>query len=466
MTVSQSETYRIADLGQSLLNRKIHLRGWVRTRRGSKGFSFIQLNDGSNLSGLQVIADEKLENYEEISKLSTGAALEVWGTLVESQGRGQDFELQSEQVLIRGTAPGEEYPLQKKGHTLEFLRDIAHLRPRTNTLGAVFRIRNTLSQAIHRFFQDRGFLYVHTPIITANDAEGAGEMFHVTSLDLEQLPKNKAGKVDYDQDFFGTDVSLTVSGQLGAEVFALAFTNVYTFGPTFRAENSNTARHLAEFWMIEPEMAFMDLQGMLVLTEEFLRELLKECLDRHEEDLAFLQKMYDQELISGLKHICDTPFETLTYTEAVKILVESGKSFEFPVEWGCDLQSEHERYLSEVHVGGPLNLIDYPKDIKAFYMKQNPDGKTVAAMDVLFPRLGEIVGGSQREDDGESLLHLMREKGLPEETYQWYLELRRFGTAPHSGFGLGLERLVQFVTGMKNIRDVIPFPRVPGNARF
>ena len=466
MTSKTLETHRIADLSRNQLNDAIHRKGSVRPRRGSKGFSFIQLNDGSNLSGLQIVADEKLENYEDISKLNTGAAMEVWGVLVESQGRGQDWELQASQVLIRGTAPGEEYPLQKKGHTLEFLRDIAHLRPRTNTLGAVFRIRNTLSQAIHNFFQERGFLYVHTPIITANDAEGAGEMFHVTSLDLEQLPKTKKGSVDYSQDFFGTDVSLTVSGQLGAEVFALAFTNVYTFGPTFRAENSNTARHLAEFWMIEPEMAFMDLRGMLTLTEEFLRTLLRDCLEKHEEDLAFLQKMYDPELISGLEHICKTPFETLTYTEALEILKRSGKSFDFPVEWGCDLQSEHERYLSEEHIGGPLNLIDYPKEIKAFYMKQNPDDRTVAAMDVLFPRLGEIVGGSQREEDGDQLLQLMRKKGLSEEIYQWYLELRRFGTAPHSGFGLGLERLVQFVTGMKNIRDVIPFPRVPGNARF
>ena len=340
------------------------------------------------------------------------------------------------------------------------------MRPRTNTLGAVFRLRNTLSWAIHSFFQERDFLYVQTPIITANDAEGAGEMFHVTALDLENLPKNSEGKVDYSKDFFGTDVSLTVSGQLGSEVFALAFTDVYTFGPTFRAENSNTSRHLAEFWMIEPEMAFTDLQGMLVLTEEFLKYVIGVCLERHEEELEFLQKMYEPQLLQTLKHIHQSQFETLTYTEAIDILQKSGESFEFPVEWGVDLQSEHERFLTEKHVKKPINLIDYPAEIKAFYMKQNADGKTVAAMDVLFPRLGEIVGGSQREDSLETLSRKMKEHGLPGETYDWYLDLRRFGSVPHSGFGLGFERLVQFVSGMKNIRDVIPFPRVPGNANF
>ena len=457
---------KIAHAGKDWLGKKIHLCGWVRTRRSVKDFSFILLNDGSTLQGIQIVVDGKLENYDELSNLNTGAALEVWGKLVESQGRGQDFELQAQKIVIRGISPGKDYPLQKKGHTLEFLREIAHLRPRTNTLGAVFRIRNTLSWEIHRFFQERGFLYVHTPIITANDAEGAGEMFRVTSLDLEQIPRNSDGSVDYSQDFFGTDVSLTVSGQLGAEVFALAFTNVYTFGPTFRAENSNTARHLAEFWMVEPEMAFMDLTGMLELTEEFLMNILRECLEKHEQDLEFLQKMYNPDLISVLKHVCETPFETLTYTEAVKVLQNSRKNFKFPVEWGFDLQSEHERYLCEEHVQGPLNLVDFPRDIKAFYMKHNEDGRTVAAMDVLFPRLGEIIGGSQREDDGERLKVLMHEKGLSEKSYHWYLELRRFGTAPHSGFGLGFERLVQFATGMKNIRDVIPFPRIPGNASF
>ena len=457
---------RISSINEKLLNQNVTLNGWVRTRRGSKGISFIQLYDGSNQNGIQAVADEVLENYEEISKLTTGASVSISGKVVESPAKGQAFEIHAEEVRVIGVSSGDLYPLQKKGHTLEFLREIAHLRPRTNTLGAVFRLRNTLSWAIHSFFQERDFLYVQTPIITANDAEGAGEMFHVTALDLENLPKNSEGKVDYSKDFFGTDVSLTVSGQLGSEVFALAFTDVYTFGPTFRAENSNTSRHLAEFWMIEPEMAFTDLQGMLVLTEEFLKYVIGVCLERHEEELEFLQKMYEPQLLQTLKHIHQSQFETLTYTEAVDILQKSGESFEFPVEWGVDLQSEHERFLTEKHVKKPINLIDYPAEIKAFYMKQNADGKTVAAMDVLFPRLGEIVGGSQREDSLETLSRKMKEHGLPGETYDWYLDLRRFGSVPHSGFGLGFERLVQFVSGMKNIRDVIPFPRVPGNANF
>ncbi|MDP6656443.1 MAG: asparagine--tRNA ligase [SAR324 cluster bacterium] len=457
---------RISSINENLLNQNVTLNGWVRTRRGSKGISFIQLYDGSNQNGIQAVADEVLENYEEISKLTTGASVSISGKVVESPAKGQAFEIHAEEVRVIGVSSGDLYPLQKKGHTLEFLREIAHLRPRTNTLGAVFRLRNTLSWAIHSFFQERDFLYVQTPIITANDAEGAGEMFHVTALDLENLPKNSEGKVDYSKDFFGTDVSLTVSGQLGSEVFALAFTDVYTFGPTFRAENSNTSRHLAEFWMIEPEMAFTDLQGMLVLTEEFLKYVIGVCLERHEEELEFLQKMYEPQLLQTLKHIHQSQFETLTYTEAVDILQKSGESFEFPVEWGVDLQSEHERFLTEKHVKKPINLIDYPAEIKAFYMKQNADGKTVSAMDVLFPRLGEIVGGSQREDSLETLSRKMKEHGLPGETYDWYLDLRRFGSVPHSGFGLGFERLVQFVSGMKNIRDVIPFPRVPGNANF
>ena len=457
---------RISSINENLLNQNVTLNGWVRTRRGSKGISFIQLYDGSNQNGIQAVADEVLENYEEISKLTTGASVSISGKVVESPAKGQAFEIHAEEVRVIGTSSGDLYPLQKKGHTLEFLREIAHLRPRTNTLGAVFRLRNTLSWAIHSFFQERDFLYVQTPIITANDAEGAGEMFHVTALDLENLPKNSEGKVDYSKDFFGTDVSLTVSGQLGSEVFALAFTDVYTFGPTFRAENSNTSRHLAEFWMIEPEMAFTDLQGMLVLTEEFLKYVIGVCLERHEEELEFLQKMYEPQLLQTLKHIHQSQFETLTYTEAIDILQKSGESFEFPVEWGVDLQSEHERFLTEKHVKKPINLIDYPAEIKAFYMKQNADGKTVSAMDVLFPRLGEIVGGSQREDSLETLSRKMKEHGLPGETYDWYLDLRRFGSVPHSGFGLGFERLVQFVSGMKNIRDVIPFPRVPGNANF
>ena len=457
---------RISSIDEKQLNKAVTLSGWVRTRRVSKGISFIQLYDGSNQNGIQAVADEVLENYEEISRLTTGASVTIRGKVVESPATGQSFEIHTEEVQIIGTSSGDQYPLQKKGHTLEFLREIAHLRPRTNTLGAVFRIRNTLSWAIHSFFQERDFMYVQTPIITGNDAEGAGEMFRVTALNMENLPRNSHGKVDYNEDFFGTDVSLTVSGQLGAEVFALAFTDVYTFGPTFRAENSNTSRHLAEFWMIEPEMAFTDLQGMLLLSEEFLKYVIGVCLERHEEELEFLQKMYEPDLLETLKHIHQTQFETLSYTEAVDILLKSGESFEYPVKWGVDLQSEHERFLTEKHVKKPINMIDYPTEIKAFYMKQNSDEKTVAAMDVLFPRLGEIVGGSQREDSLEALSSRLKEHGLHQQTYDWYLDLRRFGSVPHSGFGLGLERLVQFVSGMKNIRDVIPFPRVPGNANF
>ena len=457
---------RISSIDEKQLNQAVTLSGWVRTCRGSKGISFIQLYDGSNQNGIQVVADEVLENYEEISRLTTGASVTIRGKVVESPATGQSFEIHAEEVRIIGTSSGDQYPLQKKGHTLEFLREIAHLRPRTNTLGAVFRIRNTLSWAIHSFFQERDFMYVQTPIITGNDAEGAGEMFRVTALNMENLPRNSHGKVDYNEDFFGTDVSLTVSGQLGAEVFALAFTDVYTFGPTFRAENSNTSRHLAEFWMIEPEMAFTDLQGMLLLSEEFLKYVIGVCLERHEEELEFLQKMYEPDLLETLKHIHQTQFETLSYTEAVDILLKSGESFEYPVKWGVDLQSEHERFLTEKHVKKPINMIDYPTEIKAFYMKQNSDEKTVAAMDVLFPRLGEIVGGSQREDSLEALSRRLNDHGLQQQTYNWYLDLRRFGSVPHSGFGLGLERLVQFVSGMKNIRDVIPFPRVPGNANF
>ena len=457
---------RISSIDEKQLNQTVTLSGWVRTLRGSKGISFIQLYDGSNQNGIQAVADEVLENYEEISRLTTGASVTIRGKVVESPATGQSFEIHAEEVRIIGTSSGDQYPLQKKGHTLEFLREIAHLRPRTNTLGAVFRIRNTLSWAIHSFFQERDFMYVQTPIITGNDAEGAGEMFRVTALNMENLPRNSHGKVDYNEDFFGTDVSLTVSGQLGAEVFALAFTDVYTFGPTFRAENSNTSRHLAEFWMIEPEMAFTDLQGMLLLSEEFLKYVIGVCLERHEEELEFLQKMYEPDLLETLKHIHQTQFETLSYTEAVDILLKSGESFEYPVKWGVDLQSEHERFLTEKHVKKPINMIDYPTGIKAFYMKQNSDEKTVAAMDVLFPRLGEIVGGSQREDSLEALSRRLNDHGLQQQTYNWYLDLRRFGSVPHSGFGLGLERLVQFVSGMKNIRDVIPFPRVPGNANF
>lgn len=461
-----STPHRMATLEEHQIGSTVLLRGWVRTKRTSKGFSFLNLNDGSNRNGLQVVVDESIPNYEALKAVGTGAALEVEGELVRSPGKGQAFEVQAKRFHIYGLASGESYPLQKKGHTLEFLREIAHLRPRTNTLGAVFRIRNTLAWTVHRFFQEHGFLYAHTPIITASDTEGAGDLFRVSTLDPEAPPRTESGAIDYHQDFFGTPVNLTVSGQLGAEVMALAFTNVYTFGPTFRAENSNTSRHLAEFWMIEPEMAFMELPEMVQFTEKFLKFLVAECLERNLDDLEFLQKMYDPELVSSLEHIRDSTFEVLTYTEAVEILLASGQTFEFPVEWGADLQSEHERYLTDTHFRKPVTLTDYPRDIKAFYMKQNDDGKTVAAMDVLFPRLGEIVGGSQREDSLERLQQRMQEMGMPESEYEWYLDLRRFGSAPHSGFGLGFERLVQFMTGMKNIRDVIPFPRTPGNASF
>ena len=425
------------------------------------------MNDGSTQSGIQIIADAELPDYEEIAKLTTGSAVEVIGQLVESPGKGQAFEVQAQQIRIYGRSPGEDYPLQKKGHTLEFLREIAHLRPRTNTFGAVFRIRNTLADAVHRFFQERGFLYIHTPIITASDTEGAGALFQVTTLPLDQrLTLTSQGKPDYSADFFGRPVFLTVSGQLNVEAFACSFGDVYTFGPTFRAENSNTSRHLAEFWMIEPEVAFCELPDLVQLATDFLKFLLSNCLERHSEDLAFLQKMYDPELCATLEHIVSSEFQTVSYTEAVEILQQSKQPFEFPVEWGADLQSEHERYLTEQHYGCPVVLTDYPRDIKAFYMKQNPDDRTVAAMDVLFPRIGEIIGGSQREDNLEQLQKRLRELDLPEEEYGWYLDLRRYGSVPHSGFGLGFERIVQFVTGMKNIRDVIPFPRVPGHADF
>jgi len=457
---------RIAQLNESQLNTAVEIRGWVRTHRDSKNLAFLRLNDGSDQSGIQVIAEPATEGWDEIAHATTGASVVVTGKLVESPGKGQAFEVQAQHLRILGDAPAETYPLQKKGHTLEFLREIAHLRPRTNTLGAVFRVRNTLAWAIHRFFQERGFLYAHTPFITANDAEGAGEMFRVTTLDLQQPPRTADGAVDYSQDFFSRPVSLTVSGQLGGEVMAHAFTDVYTFGPTFRAENSNTSRHLAEFWMIEPEMAFMELPEMVELTEEFLKFLLGAVLDRHEDDLAFLQKMYEPGLLDNLQRIRNATFQTITYTEAVEILQASGTQFEFPVAWGADLQSEHERFLVDEHFNGPVTVIDYPTEIKAFYMKRNADGKTVRAMDVLFPRLGEIVGGSQREDDFAALQTRMTEMGFSMDEYDWYLDLRRYGTTPHSGFGLGFERLVQFVTGMKNIRDVIPFPRTPGNAKF
>ena len=440
------------------------VQGWVKTRRSSKNVSFIQVSDGSTLRDIQVVVDEGVPETL-VESLTTGCSISVVGTLVDSPGTGQRYEVQAKTLEILGYADPETYPLQKKRHSLEFLREIAHLRPRTNTSGAMARIRNTMAYAIHTFFQSRGFLYIHTPIITGSDAEGAGSMFRVTTLDMENPPK-RDGAINQEEDFFGKPTFLTVSGQLEAEIFALALSNVYTFGPTFRAENSNTSRHLAEFWMVEPEVAFCDLDGLAELAEEFLKYIFSYVLEHSAEDMAFFNQWYDNSAVSTLEGIINFSFERLTYTEAVKILRSSGESFEFPVEWGLDLQSEHERYLTEKRIGKPVVLTDYPKEIKAFYMRLGDDGKTVGAMDVLVPRIGEIIGGSQREERQEVLLQRLREAGLDEKEYWWYLDLRRYGTVPHAGFGLGFERTVQFVTGMQNIRDVIPFPRTPNNAEF
>jgi asparaginyl-tRNA synthetase len=443
------------------------IAGWVRTRRDSKGgFSFLEINDGSAFAGIQVIATADLPNYEsEVLDLSIGSAVSVDGTLVESPGAGQKVELHATAVRVHGYADPESYPLQKKRISFEKLRDIAHLRPRTNTFGAVARVRNALSFATHRFFQERDFLYLNTPMITASDAEGAGEMFQVTTLDLESLPRSGGG-VDFGQDFFGKPTFLTVSGQLEAETYASALDRVYTFGPTFRAENSNTRRHLAEFWMIEPEMAFADLADNADLAEDYVRYLFQYVLAHCGGDLAFFDKWVEEGLIARLESIATSDFRRITYTEAVELLQAADVGFEFPVQWGTDLQSEHERYLTEVAFAQPLIVVDYPEEIKAFYMRRNDDGRTVAAMDVLLPGVGEIIGGSQREERHDVLLESLRRKGLPEAAYWWYLDLRRFGSVPHAGFGLGLERVVQFTTGMQNIRDVIPFPRTPHSAEF
>ncbi|MEW6665647.1 MAG: asparagine--tRNA ligase [Thermodesulfobacteriota bacterium] len=459
---------RIAQvLSTGTVGEKITVMGWVRTRRDSKaGFSFLEVNDGSCLSNLQILAGKDLPDYESlVLKLQTGCSVAVSGTLAASPGKGQKVELKAEELRVFGWADPEAFPLQKKRHSFEFLRTIAHLRPRTNTFGAVTRVRNALSLAIHTFFQERGFLYIHTPIITGSDCEGAGEMFKVTTLNLLDIPK-KDGLVDFSGDFFGGPANLTVSGQLEAEIYALAMGDVYTFGPTFRAENSNTSRHLAEFWMVEPEMAFCDLDGDAEVAASFLKYLFQYVLEHCGEDLAFFSRFIEPTVIETLEDLVRQDFERLTYTEAVRILSEARESFEFPVSWGTDIQSEHERYLCEKVFNKPMIITDYPKQIKAFYMKVNPDGKTVRAMDVLVPRIGEIIGGSQREDDHDTLVQRIREMNLDPAAYWWYLELRKFGSAPHAGFGLGFERLVQFVTGMANIRDVIPFPRTPGNVGF
>lgn len=446
--------------------REVTVMGWVRTRRGNKNVAFIALNDGSIIHNIQIVADLQFFEEDLIKKITTGSALKITGMLVESPAQGQPVEIQAKEIEILGEANPETYPLQKKGHSLEFLRSIAHLRPRTNTFGAVLRIRHALAFAIHKFFNEKGFVYLHTPIITASDAEGAGAMFRVTTLDISNPPRLPDGNVDFSQDFFGRETNLTVSGQLEAELGALALSLVYTFGPTFRAENSNTPRHLAEFWMIEPEMAFYDIHDDMDLAEEFLKYLISYALEHCSDDLKFLNDMYDKELIERLQDVINGAFIRLTYTEAIQILKDSGQKFEFPVEWGCDLQAEHERYLVEKHFKRPVILTDYPKEIKAFYMKQNEDGKTVRAMDVLFPRIGEIIGGSQREENFDTLYRRIKELNMNEDTLWWYLDTRRFGTVPHAGFGLGFERLVLFVTGMTNIRDVIPFPRTPQNAEF
>ncbi len=465
MSFKQHE--RISDvLGREQAGGEVTVGGWVRTRRDSKGFSFIELNDGSCFANMQVIADSSLPNYaEQVQKLTTGSSVTVMGELTESLGKGQRFEIKATRVTVHSIAPAD-YVLQKKRHGFELLRDVAHLRPRTNTFGAVTRIRNSLTFAIHRFFQERGFVNVHTPIITTSDCEGAGEMFRVSTLDMANPPRTDDGGVDFSQDFFGKQAGLTVSGQLEAETYALALGRVYTFGPTFRAENSNTSRHLSEFWMIEPEVAFCTLDEDMDLAEEFVRELARHVLENDREDLAFFNARIDKNVRATLENIASHSFERLPYSDAVEILTKNNDAFEYKVEWGVDLQSEHERHLTETVFGKPVIVYNYPKEIKAFYMKLNDDGRTVRAMDVLVPRFGELIGGSEREDRHDVLVERIREMGLPLEPYWWYLDLRRYGSVPHAGFGLGFERLVMLVTGMQNIRDVIPYPRFPGSAEF
>ena len=448
------------------LGNKVCVKGWVRTKRGNNSVAFIAINDGSIVSNIQVVADPTKFDESLMKQITTGSCLCVTGTLVESQGKGQTVEIQADTIEVYGTADPEVYPLQKKGHSMEFLREIAHLRPRTNYFGCVLRLRHAMAFAIHKFFNDKGFFYLHTPLITASDAEGAGEMFNVTTFDLNNIPRTEDGQVDFKKDFFGKHTNLTVSGQLEGELGALALGSIYTFGPTFRAENSNTPRHLAEFWMIEPEMAFYDITDNMDLAEEFIKYLVKYALDNNMDDLRFLNDMFDKGLIERLESVLKEDFVRLDYTSAIDILLKANKKFDYPVSWGIDLQSEHERYLVENHFKRPVILTDYPKDIKAFYMKQNDDGKTVRAMDVLFPTIGEIIGGSEREADYQKLLNRVHELGMTEEQYWWYFETRKFGSAPHSGFGLGFERLLLFVTGMTNIRVVIPFPRTPQNAEF
>ncbi|MCD7976454.1 MAG: asparagine--tRNA ligase [Tannerellaceae bacterium] len=466
-TITRSKIVDV--LKSTTFGSTVNVKGWVRTRRGSKQVNFIALNDGSTINNIQIVVDIEKFGEEFLRPITTGACISVNGVLVESQGKGQSAEVQATEIEIYGSADPATYPLQKKGHSLEFLREIAHLRPRTNTFGAVFRIRHHMAIAIHQFFHERGFFYFHTPIITGSDCEGAGQMFQVTTMNLYDLKKDEGGSIDYKEDFFGKQASLTVSGQLEGELAAMALGAIYTFGPTFRAENSNTPRHLAEFWMIEPEVAFNEIEENMQLAEDFIKYCIQWALNHCREDIEFLNNMFDKELIERLEFVLKQHFIRLTYTEGIKILEEAvanGRKFEFPIFWGADLASQHERYLVEEHFKCPVILTDYPKEIKSFYMKQNEDGKTVRAMDVLFPKIGEIIGGSQREEDLEKLSRRANEMGVPTKDIWWYLDTRRFGTAPHSGFGLGFERLLLFVTGMANIRDVIPFPRTPNNAEF
>ena len=460
---------RVADILKNghQSDESVTIQGWVRTKRELKGFSFVEVNDGSSLASLQAVLDADLPNYEDVLKqLSTGASVEITGKLVESPGKGQKIEMKGESVTVYGTADPETYPLQKKRHSFEFLRTISHLRSRTNTLGAVFRVRNACATAIHQFFQEKDFLWIHSPVITASDCEGAGELFTVTSLNLDRLAQNESQAIDYSQDFFGKQAYLTVSGQLQAEAMAMAFRNVYTFGPTFRAENSNTSRHLAEFWMVEPEMAFCDLEGDQNLAEEFLKYIFSYVLEHCADDLEFFNKWVDKSVLANADNIVNNEFERVTYTKAIELLEKAKQKFEFPVEWGIDLQSEHERYLAEKLFKKPVIVTNYPKDIKAFYMRLDEGEKTVSAMDVLAPGIGEIIGGSQREERLDVLQSKMKELDVDEKELWWYLDTRKFGTCVHSGFGLGFERLVLFATGMTNIRDVIPYPRTPQNAEF
>ena len=450
---------------EQYIDKTVKVAGWIRTSRMSKNFGFIELNDGSFFKNMQIVIDEKLENFKEIGKLPISTSLLIEGTLVATQNAKQPVEIQATKIVVEGESDNS-YPLQKKRHTVEYLRTIAHLRPRSNLFSAAFRVRSVAAYAIHKFFQDRNFVYAHSPIITGSDCEGAGEMFRLTTLDLNDVPKTEDGKVDYSQDFFGKEANLTVSGQLNAEIMALAFRNVYTFGPTFRAENSYTGRHASEFWMIEPEIAFADLEDNMELAEDMIKYIINYVLENCPEEMEFFNSFVDKGLLERLNNIVNSEFTKITYTKAIELLLESGQKFEYPVEWGCDLQTEHERYITEQIFNAPVFVTDYPKEIKAFYMRMNEDGKTVRAMDLLVPGVGEIIGGSQREERYDVLLDRIHECGLNEEDYWWYLELRKYGTATHSGFGLGFERIIMYLTGISNIRDVIPFPRTPKNAEF